>query len=122
VRNSLEPVKFRTVIQILGNIWLILVVTTPMLILGIMSEGVPRADTRFVSGINNNPALMPTKELRDSVAYLVTLILIIATATFLVCLSRTKIYKIAWFSPAAAIVFIVALTNAFFLDSRLRPN
>ena len=70
MKNSLEPVRNLKAIQILGKILLILVVTTPMLILGIMSEGVPRADSIFVTGINNNPALMPTKERRDSVAYL----------------------------------------------------
>jgi hypothetical protein len=118
---SLQPVKKLRSIQILGNIWLISVVATPMLILGTMAEGVPTTDSRFVTGVNNNPALLPTKEHRDSIAYLVTLILIIATVAFLVHMSRTKLYKIVWFSPAAVIVVFVALANAFFLDSRLRP-
>ena len=121
MNDNLEPVKNLRATQIFGNLWLVLVITTPMLILGIMSEGVPAVDSRFVSGINNNPALLPTKEYRDSIAYLATLILIITTAIFLFHVSKTKFYKIIWFSPAAVIVVVVAFANAFFLDSRLRP-
>jgi hypothetical protein len=107
-------------IQIMGNVWLILVLTTPMIVLGILPESTPEKNFKFVDGINSNPALLPSKEYRDSLAYFITLLLVMITAWIVIHISRTYILKLVWFTPTAIAAIVFSLANSIVPDSRLR--
>jgi len=117
----MKSFKNLRLIQIMGNVYLTLVLSTPMIVLGIMPEGVPAKNSKFVDGINNNPAFWPTKESRDSLAYFILLLLVIITAWIVMYVSRTYRLKIVWFTPAAIVAIVFSLVNSIVPDSRLRP-
>ena len=116
----MKTFKNLRLIQIFGNVWLILVLSTPMVVLGIMPDSTPEKNSKFVDGINNNPALLPTREYRDSLAYFITLLLVVITAWSVLNISRTYRLKIVWFAPTAIAAIVFSLANSVVPDARLR--
>jgi len=116
----MKSFKNLRLIQIMGNVWLILVISTPMIVLSITPKSLPEKNFKFVDGINNNPALLPTKEWRDSLAYFITLLLVMITVWIVLNIARTHRLKIVWFTPAAIAAIVFSLVNSVVPDARLR--
>jgi len=119
--RSREPEALISIAALMIAVYINLALFLPWLIGILISPDAPQPDPDFVEEIESNAALWPTKELRDSLVYGLSLFLVIGMTVVGAHRNLNRVISRRLFVVAAALSGIQVAFAMAQLDDRLRP-